>query len=119
VTASGEVTEGTTSNLFAVVRGRLLTPPAAAGVLGGVTRDLVRRLADRAGLPQAEGRLRVTTLARASEIFVTASTIEIIPVVRLDAELVGMGTVGPVTRLLQQRYRAHVRRSCARSRRRR
>jgi len=116
VSADGFVAEGTTSNLFVVRRGTLLTPPATGTVLGGVTRDLVLRLARRAGVRVRESRLAAAALAHADEIFVTASTIEILPVVRLDAATIGGGRPGPVTRALQDRYRAHVQRACARVR---
>lgn len=108
VTAAGEVTEGTTSNLFVVERGTLLTPPAAGGVLGGVTRDLVLRLARHAGLAVGEEPVSLGRVRRAREVFITASTIEIVPVVRLDGRRVGAGRPGDVTRALQARYRAAV-----------
>jgi D-amino acid aminotransferase len=112
VTRDGEVTEGTTSNLFAVVRGAVVTPPRESGVLGGVTRDLVLRLARRLGLPAREEPLAAARLRRAAEVFVTASTVEVLPVVRLDGRPVGSGTPGPVTRRLQSAYRAYVERAC-------
>ena len=108
VTAGGEVTEGTTSNVFMVERGAVVTPPATGGVLGGVTRDLVLRLARRAALPVREESIAVGRLRRATEVFVTASTVEILPVVRLDGRRVGRGAPGPVTTALQARYRAAV-----------
>jgi D-amino acid aminotransferase len=111
VTREGEVTEGTTSNLFVVERGRLLTSPLTSGVLSGVTRDLVLRLARRLGVGVREEPIRASQLARAAEMFVTASTIEVLPVVRLDGRAVGTGTPGPVTRSLQGAYRAHVQRA--------
>lgn len=114
VTAAGEVTEGTTSNLFAIDRGTLVTPPLSAGVLGGVTRDLVLRLARRLGLTVREAPLRSVRLDRCAELFLTASTIEVLPVVRLDGRRIGAGRPGPVTRSLQAAYRAHVARACAR-----
>lgn len=116
VTRDGEVTEGTTSNLFVVERGVLLTPPRQSGVLGGVTRDLVLGLARRLGLAVREEPLRTARLRRAAEVFVTASTIEVLPVVRLDGRRVGSGTPGPVTRRLQEAYGAHVRRARERAR---
>lgn len=108
VTAAGEVTEGTTSNLFAVVGGVLVTPAATGAILGGVTRDLVLRIARRAGLAVREERIPVARLRRAAEAFVTSSTVEILPVVRLDGRQVGRGRPGPITALLQERYRAVV-----------
>ena len=115
VTGDGEVTEGTTSNFFAVERGTLLTPPSASGVLGGVTRDVVLRLAHRLGVPVREERLSVARVRRARESFITASTIEVLPVVRLDGRRVGTGTPGPVTRQLQRAYADWVRRAMRRS----
>jgi branched-subunit amino acid aminotransferase/4-amino-4-deoxychorismate lyase len=108
VTARGEVTEATTANLFLVESGRLVTPPLEAGVLPGVTRSLVLRLAHRAGVPVRERPVTVTRLRRATEVFLTASTIEIVPVVRLDGRRLAGGAPGAVTRLLQARYAAHV-----------
>jgi branched-subunit amino acid aminotransferase/4-amino-4-deoxychorismate lyase len=114
VTRGGEVTEGTTSNLFLVERGRLVTPPRESGLLGGVTRDLVLRLARRLGMRVREEPLAVARVRRARELFVTASTIEVLPVVRLDGRHIGRGEPGPLTRALQDAYRAHVARACAR-----
>jgi len=114
VTGDGEVTEGTTSNFFAVERGTLLTPPRESGVLGGVTRDLVLRLARRLGIRAREERLSVARVRQAGELFLTASTIEVLPVVRLDGRRVAGGTPGPVTRRLQRAYADHVRRAMRR-----
>ena len=108
MTAAGEVTEATTANVFLVERGRLITPPLAAGVLPGVTRALVLGLARRAGVAVAEERVTVGRLRRATEVFLTASTIEVMPIVHLDGRRVRGGHPGDVTRLLQDRYRAHV-----------
>jgi branched-subunit amino acid aminotransferase/4-amino-4-deoxychorismate lyase len=115
VSADGEATEGTSSNLFAIRRGVLLTPPRTSGILGGVTRDLVLRLARRAGVRVRERRLPASDLASADEIFVTASTIEVLPIVRLGRRRVGGGVPGPLTRMLQERYRQVVLRRCARA----
>ena len=108
VTARGEVTEGCTSNLF-VVEGRVVvTPPATGAILGGVTRDLVLRLARRAGFAVREEAITLRRIRRATEIFVTASTVEILPVVRLDGRRVGARRPGAVTESLQHAYRAAV-----------
>jgi branched-subunit amino acid aminotransferase/4-amino-4-deoxychorismate lyase len=116
VTADGEVTEGTTSNVFVVVRDALVTPPLAAGILPGVTRALVLRLARRAGLAVREERVSRARLVGAREAFVTASTVEVLPVVRVDGRRVGTGAPGAVTRDLQRRYAALVAAALARDR---
>jgi branched-chain amino acid aminotransferase len=108
VTPAGFVTEGTTSNVFVVERGRLVTPPADGSILEGVTRELVLRLARRAGIGTQERPIDAARLRRADEVFITASTIELLPVVRIDARRVGKGDPGPTTRVLQDRYRTYV-----------
>jgi branched-subunit amino acid aminotransferase/4-amino-4-deoxychorismate lyase len=116
VDAGGAVTEATTANVLAVERGTLVTPPLAAGILPGVTRDVVLALARRAGVAVREERLPVARLHGATEVFLTASTIEILPVVRIDGRAVGDGRPGVVTRLLGDRYRARVARALGRAR---
>jgi branched-subunit amino acid aminotransferase/4-amino-4-deoxychorismate lyase len=114
VAANGLVTEGTSTNVFAVTRRGLVTPPADGALLPGVTRDLVLRLARAAGIPVREAPLRAAALARAAELFVTAATVEILPVVRLDGRPIGDARPGPVTRRLQALYAVHVARTLAR-----
>lgn len=115
VERDGTVSEGTTSNVFVVRRGALVTPPIEAGCLPGVTRSVVLRLARRAGLELRMRPLRSAELAAADELFLTASTLEVMPVVRLDGRRIADGAPGPVTRLLQERYARFVRRTLARS----
>jgi len=118
VTPTGDVTEGTTSNVFAVFGRTLVTPPLGAGILAGVTRAMVLALARRARLGVREATLPTRSLGRADELFLTASTVEILPVVRLDGRRVGTGAPGPVTRVLQERYAAAVARAQNANRRR-
>jgi branched-chain amino acid aminotransferase len=116
--ADDTVLEGTTSNVFAVERGRLITPPLH-GILPGVTRHVVTTLAKRAGVPVVERRLSRRELLGADEVMLTASTIEVLPVVRVERTRIGTGTPGPVTRTLQQHYERYVARTLAATRRRR
>lgn len=101
------VLEGTTSNVFVVKRGRLLTPPVAAGIIPGVTRSLVIKLAGRV-TEVIERRVTEADLFGADELFITSSTIELVPVVRVDRRRVGKGGRGPLTAELQSRYRGFV-----------
>ncbi|MCX6028924.1 MAG: aminotransferase class IV [Chloroflexi bacterium] len=93
------LTEGSNSNLFAVVDGAALTPPAEQ-VLSGVTRDLLMEQAARAGVPIREAPLALATLARWSECFITSSSRHVMPVTVIDGRPVGDGRVGPLTRRL-------------------
>jgi branched-chain amino acid aminotransferase len=101
----GFVTEGSSSNVFVVAGGRLRTPPLAAGILAGVTRGVVLRLAHDEGVLADEVPLRPEDLARADEVFITSTMREILPAVRIDARPVGSGRPGPVTERLHRAFR--------------
>lgn len=111
----GTLTEGTHSSLFGVVGGVLRTAPKTSSVLPGVTRDLVARLAAEAGSPPEERTLTRDELPRATELFLTGTTAEVLPVVTVDGATVGDGRPGPVTRRLQEAYAEAVRSFLARS----
>ncbi|MBI5506421.1 MAG: aminotransferase class IV [Deltaproteobacteria bacterium] len=103
----GKVLEGTTSNVFAVKRGVVRTTPISMGLLPGVTRHKVIKLA-RSLAKLREEVLTLDDLAGADEVFLTSSSIEIVPVVRVGRRKVGNGRVGELTRGLQRRYRENV-----------
>ena len=105
--AAGHVAEASTSNVFAVVEGRLATPGRAA-ILEGITRDTVIVLARELGLDVREETLTRDALYVAEEIFMTGTASEITPVVALDGRVIGDGVPGPVTRAIQRAYRAAV-----------
>jgi branched-subunit amino acid aminotransferase/4-amino-4-deoxychorismate lyase len=99
--------EGTTTNLFIVKKGTLCTEPVGAGVLPGVTRALVMKLAARV-VEVRERRITSDDLRTADEAFLTASSIEIVPIVASGRRRAAGGKPGPLTRELQRRYRMHV-----------
>jgi len=101
----GFVTEGSSSNVFAVAAGVVRTPPLGAGILEGVTRGVVLRLARGLGLPAEEVPLRPEELEAADEVFITSTVREIVPVTRLGHRAVGGGHPGPVTRRLHRALR--------------
>lgn len=115
VEADGTISEGTTSNLFVVRRGRLLTPPTQAGCLPGLTRQVVERLAERAGVAVRETPIAARELGEADEVFLTGTVIEVLPVVRIDGRRIASGRPGPITLRLQQLYRSYVERSLGRA----
>lgn len=103
--ADGLVTEGTTSNLFVVDDGTLVTPPLSRPVLPGVTREGVLALAEALGIPTAEADLDPERLRAADEAFLTNTTAEVWPVATVDGEPVGGG---PVTDRLARAFRGAV-----------
>lgn len=103
--STGHVVEGASSNVFAVVDGTLRTPPLGSGLLAGVTRGAVIELARGQDLPVDEAPLHVDVLHLADEAFLTASTRELIPIVRVDDAAIGDGRPGPLTHRLLAAYR--------------
>lgn len=93
----GELTEGTSSNVFVVLGGELRTAPADRRILRGITRDVVIELAAACGIPVAERAPALTELAQAAELFICSSTREIVPVTVLDGRPVADGVPGPLT----------------------
>ena len=98
----GFVSEGTSSNLFAVVAGVLRTHPATHAILGGVTRDVVLGIARASGLTVDERAFTVPELETADEAFLTSTTNDVMPVVRVDATTIGSGEPGEIARRLGQ-----------------
>jgi len=90
----GEVTEGASSNVFIVKDDVIITPPKSNALLPGITRDLIVELARHTGLPCREEALSEQALRDADEIWITSSTMEIAPVVKLDGCRVGTGETG-------------------------
>jgi D-alanine transaminase len=109
----GIVSEGTHTSFFGVLDGKLLTAPNSPHILPGITRGLVLRLAQRARIELQEHELRRPDLARVSELFLTGTTSEVLPVVRVDGKPIADGKPGPITRRLQEAYREAVREACS------
>ncbi len=92
----GYATEGAASNIFVVIDGVLITPPKTNEILPGITRDVIIDLAKANHIQVEEDVISLDALQQASEIWLTSSTREILPVTILDHKPVGKGQVGPV-----------------------
>jgi branched-chain amino acid aminotransferase len=98
---SGVVTEASTSNFYMVTAaGTVLTPPATAGLLRGITRRLLFELCAEIGVPLEERDVTADEVRGAAELFLSSTLRNVVPVVELDGEPVGDGDAGPVTRRL-------------------
>jgi D-alanine transaminase len=105
----GTMTEASHSSFFWVQHGSVCTTPGSDNILPGITRGLILGLAGRAGLTVREAHLRREDLTKIDELFLTGTTSEVLPVIRIDDKPVGKGTPGPVTRKLQEVYTQAVR----------
>lgn len=101
----GDLAECSQSNIFIVKKDRVETPPLAAGLLAGITREFVLEIAPEAGIRIDERTLREDDLFGADEAFITGTTFEVTPVVQVDDHVIGDGRPGPVARRLLEVYR--------------
>jgi branched-chain amino acid aminotransferase len=100
----GNVSEGSGQNIFIVRDGVLYTPPIAASVLGGITRDSIITLARDIGYTVVEQNLPRESLYIADEVFFTGTAAEVTPVRSIDRITIGSGKRGPVTASLQDAF---------------
>lgn len=107
--ADGTMTEASHSSFFVVAQGAVITTPSSPSILPGITRSLVIRLAEKARVPVREQNLRLEHVHQADELFLTGTTAEVLPVVRVDDQIIGTGKPGTLTQRLQQVYSDSVR----------
>lgn len=108
VDEAGQILEASHSSIFWVQDGVLMTTPQSHRILPGITRDFVVQLAQKAGIPFHPGALYVRDLGRIEEFFLTATTTEVLPIVRIDQQAVGDGKPGKKTLHLQALHREAV-----------
>jgi branched-chain amino acid aminotransferase len=100
----GELSECSQSNFFMVRGGVVLTPASAAGLLEGVTRAFLFDVARDAGVELRAASLLPADIDSADELFITSTTREVSPVVRVDDRVIGDGRPGPITLALWDTY---------------
>lgn len=105
---AGYVAEGTICNIFKVKDGVVHTAPLSAGILEGVTRRLVLDVASGSGITARETLFTLDELYAADECFITNTTMEVMPVSKVDGRQIGSGVPGPLTKQLRQLYRQEV-----------
>jgi branched-chain amino acid aminotransferase len=100
----GYVAEASGDNVFIVRSGIVYAPPIQDGSLGGITRQIVMRLAAKENLPVVEKNLTRFDLYVADEFFLTGTGAEVIGVVEIDKRIIGDGKPGPITKLLRKKF---------------
>ena len=105
---SGYVSEGSGENIFVVRYGKIITPPAGASVLPGITRYTVLTLAGDLGIPIVEAVVPRELLYIADEVFFSGTAAEITPIRSIDRITIGTGRRGPIAEALQKEFFALV-----------
>jgi branched-chain amino acid aminotransferase len=102
--ADGHVSEGSGMNIFLVHNGTLYTPPLAASILPGITRDSITKLAADLDLPVKESVIPREMLYIADEVFIVGTAVEVTPIRSIDKMTIGKGSMGPITRKIQEEF---------------
>ena len=100
------LTEGATSNIFLVKNNEIHTPKKNRYILGGITRDLIIELAEKAGIKVQQRDIEVPELLQADEAWVSSSSREISPVTQINDKIVSSGTIGPVTKAIHSAFQS-------------
>jgi len=106
--SGGFLTEGTSSNLFLVHRGKVVTPGVECGLLPGVTREAVMELCEEYGVTCETAFLVLDDLMQADEAFFSVSTGELVPIAEVEGSSIGFRCPGTITIRLSAAYRALV-----------
>lgn len=115
IDSRGHITEGTTSNIFCVRDGVVLTPPSKSDILVGITRTCLFEIAEEIGLEMHEADLTPEDFYSADEVFLTSSTREVLPVSHVDATAIKSHGMGPITKKLALAYKDMVNDYCERA----
>ena len=105
LTYNDYVAECTGDNIFIISGGRLITPPADVGILEGITRDVVIGLAQKMEIGFEEKMIKIENVYTASEVFLTGTAAEIIPVTTIDNRRISGGKPGEVTKRLMKEFK--------------
>lgn len=109
VDGHGRLLEGASSNVFLVEQGTLVTPPVEAGILAGITRSHLLKLAAELDIPVEQRAPQLEATRAGAELFISSSIRELLAVVRLDGSPIGSGSPGPIYQRLLAAFRAHTR----------
>jgi branched-chain amino acid aminotransferase len=104
LTGSGHVNEASAANVFVVRDGVMLTPPVSDDLLEGVTRKAIFEILANEGIPLEVRSIDRSELYVADEMLLCGTGVQISPVVEVDHRPVGAGTIGPIGRLIRERY---------------
>lgn len=102
------VTEGSSSNVYAIKGGKIYTHPANNLILNGITRRVIKELADDLNIPFIEESFTLDFLNDADEVIISSTSIEVMPVVQVNDQKIGDGKVGQITKQLQNAFNNYI-----------
>ncbi|WP_432371167.1 D-amino-acid transaminase [Staphylococcus chromogenes] len=102
------VTEGASSNVYAIKDGAVYTHPANNYILNGITRKVIKWVCEDENIPFKEETFTVDFLKSADEVIISSTSAEVMPVVKIDGESVAEGKVGDVSRILQKGFEKYI-----------
>ncbi|MDD5772833.1 MAG: aminotransferase class IV [bacterium] len=105
VDEKGYILEGSVSNFFIVKKGVLITAPLKTGILPGITREIVLKLAKMSGIKIEEKKFKPELIYKADEAFLTNTSIEVLPVKIVNGKIINKGRMGGVTLKLLNKFR--------------
>src|SRR5690625_364797 len=102
------VTEASASNVFIVKDGELFTHPADNYILSGITRKKIIQLCETLGIKVNEETFTVDDMLAADEVFITATKLDVVPILKIDNHPIGTGSPGETTLKLLQAFRSTI-----------
>ncbi len=105
---NGLITEGSHSNIFFIIDGTLFTHPESNFILSGVTRKNILRITQEIGIKIREEAVQENRIRTVQEAFISNTSAEVTPVIDMGGNIVGSGSPGPLTRLIQEKFDAEI-----------
>lgn len=107
-----QITEGSSSNVFIVKNGAVITHESNELILKGITKDVILQICSHNNIPVEERTFTVAELAAADEVFLSSTTSEVMPIVEVEGVKVKDGLPGPITRRLQSLFTEEIEKQC-------
>ncbi len=108
VGSNGSLIEGSRSNVFVVVKGKVLTPALKTHCLSGITRQMIFTLGKNEGIMVRAKEIKKRDLINSQEAFITNSFLEVMPLVQVEKHKIASGSPGPITSLLHNKYKENI-----------
>ncbi len=107
-----DVTEGSSSNIFIVKNGTVITHESNHLILKGITKDVILDLCNNNDIPVQERTFSLAELDEAEEVFLSSTTAEVMPVIEINGKKISAGVSGPITQKLQNLFEKEVEKQC-------